>query len=45
MMRPNISQTDPGMGTEPYYARLGWEPIERASYLGAAVTVMARDLA
>jgi N-acetylglutamate synthase-like GNAT family acetyltransferase len=30
--------------TEQYYARLGWEPIERDSYLGAAVTVMSRNL-
>ncbi len=30
--------------TEQYYARLGWEPIERDSYLGAAVTVMSRAL-
>ncbi len=30
--------------TEEYYARLGWEPIERDSYLGAAVSIMSRDL-
>jgi len=31
-------------GTEEYYARLGWERIERDSYLGGAVTVMSRSL-
>lgn len=30
--------------TERFYARLGWEPIERDSYLGAAVTIMSRHL-
>jgi N-acetylglutamate synthase-like GNAT family acetyltransferase len=30
--------------TEEYYARLGWERIERGSYLGAAVTIMSGGL-
>ncbi len=30
--------------TEEYYARLGWEQIERDSYLGAVVTIMSRSL-
>ena len=32
------------LSTEQYYERLGWEPIERDSYLGAAVTIMSRNL-
>lgn len=30
--------------TEHYYARLGWQFIERDSYLGAAVTIMSFNL-
>jgi predicted N-acetyltransferase YhbS len=30
--------------TEQYYARLGWQFIERDSYLGAAVTIMSFNL-
>ncbi|HEY1172745.1 MAG TPA: GNAT family N-acetyltransferase [Verrucomicrobiae bacterium] len=30
--------------TEEYYARLGWEVVERTEYLGAGVTVMRWDL-
>ena len=30
--------------TEEYYARLGWQFIERDRYLGAAVTIMSFNL-
>ena len=30
--------------TEGFYARLGWEPIERDAYLGEVVTIMSRSL-
>lgn len=30
--------------TEEYYARLGWERIERDRYLGTVVTIMSRSL-